>query len=71
VFSFAAASVCRKRRVDVAVDDYEFRSRLFEQLFERDEDVCGLSWLPDPTPRFTSGSGSPSSVRISADIFGS
>jgi len=59
------------RRVHVAVDEQEIRPSGVELLLNRHHDllVC-LAWDPDPTPRFTSARGIPSSFRMSPDMTG-
>ena len=59
----------RQRGVDVAVDDHAIGRLGQERLLQRHQQGRRLPpWLPEPTPRLTSGSGRPSSSKKTSDM---
>ena len=70
--SFDGGERRRERRVDVARDDDECGPSLEQHLLDADRAPAPSArrGVPEPTPRKTSGSGRPSSVRKTSDIAG-
>ena len=58
-----------QRRVDVAGDDHEVGLPLTQDALDADERLAVCSaCVPEPTPRNSSGRGSPSSSKKTSDI---